>query len=144
MYMYTIKSTDRPNTLGDYVEKVQWGKTEDDTTIKERKQQYNTRPHIFNNKSNLEEGVITLEELRIVSNKCKNNKNPGADGIPLEFFKWLTDEALQPILELLNECWEADIMPGNLEVADVVTLYKTRKCRRPTQLWTNLTTTGHI
>ena len=103
--------------------KVQWGKKEEETTIKELKQQYNDIPNIFKNMSKLE-GMITLEELRIVLRRCKNNKSPGADGIPLEFFKWLTDEALQPILDLLNECWAAEVMPSNLELTDVITLYK--------------------
>ena len=40
------------------------------------------------------------------------------------FVKWLNDAALQPILDILNECWEADIMPSSLESVDVVTLYK--------------------
>ena len=51
-----------------------------------------------------------------------NNKSSGPDTIPIEFFKWLNDEALETIVEMLNQCWELEIMPDELELANVATL----------------------
>ena len=67
---------------------------------------------------------IDLDEIKRVLKKMKNNKSPGPDTIPIEFFKWLNDDALFFIAELLNQCWKNDILPTELEEANVVTLYK--------------------
>ena len=49
----------------------------------------------------------------------------------MEFFKWLTDDALEVILQVLNQCWEQEILPDDLEEANVVTLYKKGKVEDP-------------
>ena len=38
--------------------------------------------------------------------KAKNRKSPGTDGIPVEFYKWLTEQAREYVLDILNELWE--------------------------------------
>ena len=47
----------------------------------------------------------------------ENNRSPGPEGIPVEFLKLLDDEGLE-------SCWGNEIMPDNLELAELVTLYK--------------------
>ena len=57
-------------------------------------------------------------------NKLKNNKSPGPDGIPVEFFKRMNEENMTIVLDILNECWRNEIMPDEMELAELVTLYK--------------------
>lgn len=53
----------------------------------------------------------------------KNNKSPGPDGLPVEFFKHMNEESMI-VLEILNDCWINEIMPDEMELAELVTLYK--------------------
>ena len=65
-----------------------------------------------------------MEELDHVLKKGKNNKSPGGDGIPIEFFKWLTVEALEYIITILNQYWNNEITPNEMETTEVVTLFQ--------------------
>ena len=76
-------------------------------------------------------GKIMMDELIHVLKKFKNNKSPGPDGIPIEFFKILDARGLNIILDLLNDCWENNVMPDELELAEVVTLYKKGNVENP-------------
>ena len=68
-----------------------------------------------------------MKELIETVGHFKINKSPGPDGIPVELFKWLNADGLECILEILNECWENNVMPEHMEYANVVTLYKKGK-----------------
>ena len=73
---------------------------------------------------------VEIEELLIILKKMKNAKAPGPDGIPLEFFKWLRtgtsecNNVAQLVCDLINQCMDEEKMPEDLELAQVVTLYK--------------------
>ena len=79
---------------------------------------------IFDYMSDVETHAISLDELKFIMKRLKNNKSPGPNGIPTVFFKWLNDEALQEILSILNNCWSQETFPEDFECAEVVTLYK--------------------
>ena len=83
-----VKSNINADVIADYFEHKQWGSPEESAEANPWPNQV-----LFDMCSNIEVGNITLTELRDVLNRCKNNKSPGSDGIPVEFFKWLTDEA---------------------------------------------------
>ena len=51
-------------------------------------------------------------------------KKPGTDGIPVEFYKWLTEQTREGVLEILNDIWENEWFLETMEEANVVTLYK--------------------
>ena len=72
-----------------------------------------------------------VEEVKTALKKMKNNKSPGPDGLPIEFFKYLDDSGLAIILDILNECWEKEILPSELELAELVTLYKKGNVENP-------------
>ena len=74
---------------------------------------------------------FSIEELRMVIRKLKNNKSPGPDGIPTEFLKYLDEEGLEIVLDILNDCWRRGIMPSELELAELVTLYKKDNVESP-------------
>ena len=78
------------------------------------------------------------------SDKMHNGKSPGPDGIPIEFFKWLylidkennesneiANEIIEEIQKILNECWDRNIMPEELELVEVVTLYRKGNVQNP-------------
>ena len=54
-----------------------------------------------------------------------NGKNPGTAGIPGDFLKWLNiEDAIEVILDLINDIWELETIPTESEIARVVTIYK--------------------
>ena len=113
-------SKERPDCLADYFEK-HWGINHD------RNKKVTTMKLFFHYMSNINIGEITMKGLIETVKNFKNNKSPGPDGIPMEFFKFLDAEGLDCILDILNDCWENNIMPEHMELANVVTLYKKGK-----------------
>ena len=65
-----------------------------------------------------------MEDLNMAVKKAKNNKAPGPDGIPMEFFKWSKGELRNETLEIINQIWRNTWFLENMEEANVVTLYK--------------------
>ena len=118
------KSTDRPNISADHFERKQWFIDSNTTS------QTNSRK-LFDVCSDICVDNITIGEVKAIIKKCKNNKSPGPDGIPIEFFKWLSDNALELIVEILNHCWINNVLPDSLEQAEVVTLYKKGNVQDP-------------
>ena len=57
---------------------------------------------MFGEEANVNNYEFTIEELDRFLKTAKNNKSPGSDGIPIEFFKWLTDEALEELASPSN------------------------------------------
>ena len=94
-----ITSDQRPDVLADYFEKVQWA-------IDEGREKEVRKERITSEEAVTETGEITIEELKRTIKKFKNNKSPGPDGIPVEFYKWMDEESLELFLYLLNWIWE--------------------------------------
>ena len=91
-------SKERPDCLADYFDKKHWG-------IDNNRNKKVRTGLLFNHMSNIDTGKITMTELIHTVTNFKNNKSPGPDGIPVEFFKWLNAEGLEHILDFLNDCW---------------------------------------
>ena len=68
--------------------------------------------------------LIKMEELRQSIKKMENSKLPGPDGIPIEFFKQMDEECLGILLEIFNDRWIKEIIPGETELTELATLYK--------------------
>jgi len=117
------RSNERPEVLADHYEKKQWGIDED------RPREFKTAK-IFDYCSDIYCGDLEIEELFIILKKLKNAKAPGPDGIPLEFYKWLRTDTndcrivAQLVCDLINQCMREEKLPDELELAQVVTLYK--------------------
>ncbi len=75
---------------------------------------------------------FSIKELNATIQKRKNNKSPGPDDIPTEFFKMIDEETRFIVLDILNDCLNDcrrdEIMPCELELAELVTLYTQMKC----------------
>jgi len=63
-------------------------------------------------------------ELKNAVQRLKNNKAPGLDGIPGEFFKYLTDSNLQHLLGIFNHIFNGAQLPDNFIHAIVFPLFK--------------------
>ncbi len=51
------------------------------------------------------EGQITLDELKEVLKTTKNNKSPGTDGLPMEFYKLFFNDMWPFLLRSMNEAF---------------------------------------
>ena len=67
---------------------------------------------------------FTMDELLYVINKRKNNKQPGVDGIPYEFFKFATPPFLEKLLNILNKMFEKGKLPDCFKQSIIFPLYK--------------------
>ena len=88
------ESQERPHILADYFENEQRAidHNRDKDTSKDRVSVNNSCSGrtTIDHAPNISEDIITMEELRAVIKKLKNNKSPGPDGLPIEFFKLMT------------------------------------------------------
>ena len=112
------ESKERPHILADYFENEQWGinhEREKETSNEKRHHNASCSGRTsLPGPPDISEDKITMEELRAVIKKLKNNKSPGPDGIPVEFFKRMSEESLLIVLDILNDCWENEIMPDEM------------------------------
>ena len=49
----------------------------------------------------------------------------------MDIIKWFNEEAIHEILSIINACWTQEVMPEQLEPANVVTLYKKGNVQDP-------------
>ena len=69
------------------------------------------------------EGKITPDECAAVLENFQNNKSPGNDGIPVEFYKKFWSLISEPFTKCVNECFETGEMSRSQKQA-VITLKK--------------------
>lgn len=73
------------------------------------------------------EAPISQKEIKDVLKKTKNNKTPGPDGFPVEFYRHFC-HLLNPHLEnLFNEILNRGSMPKSWKEATIVTIPKQSK-----------------
>ena len=68
--------------------------------------------------------ALTLKEIKLIIKKFSMGKAPGPDNFTTDLLKDLDDEALEQLRELLNKWWTTGIIPDNVTIARVVSLYK--------------------
>ena len=88
--------------------------------------QFPTSP-IHSDSLTFDTSSFQMHELTAVIKKLKRRKAPGPDGIPLELFKELSEEFLEPILDLLNSWWNNTDIPPEALQARVVLIFKKRR-----------------
>ena len=69
---------------------------------------------------------FSVDEIRDVLKKLNNNRAPGPDGVPPEFWKVLgdNDDAVQQITEFVNLCWNLKAIPASWHNAQITCLHK--------------------
>ena len=107
----------RPEILADYFEHKQGAiyYSRDRDTAQIKAPPFMDKPFIKTEECSTEELNATIKNL-------ENNKSPGPDGLPSEFFKMIDEEARFIVLDILNDCWKNEITPSELELAELITL----------------------
>ena len=70
------------------------------------------------------EGEITYTECTAAIKKFSNNKSPGSDGLPIEFYKHFWPVIGQDYVEMINQCYEDQILSASQRTAVISTLFK--------------------
>ena len=68
--------------------------------------------------------IPTLSECRKAVSRMKNNKSPGQDGLPVEFYKVFWNDVKEIYYESLVESIESGIMPFSQRTAIISLIYK--------------------
>ena len=81
------------------------------------------------------EGNISLEECETILESFKENKSPGSDGIPIEFYKRCWDIIKKPFIECVNESFVSGEMSNTQKKAVITLTEKKGKDRRFIENW---------
>ncbi|MGL5599123.1 MAG: reverse transcriptase domain-containing protein, partial [Aeromonas sp.] len=79
---------------------------------------------------------LTVDDLTKALNSMQNNKSPGADGLPKEFYTMFWDELKDSMLAMFKESLHLQILPPSLREGVISLIYKKGdthdlKCWRP-------------
>jgi len=67
---------------------------------------------------------VTLEEIKPEILSLKNWKALGTDDIPAEFVKYVGEKLHEVIFKICQQIWGKEQMPGTLNEAIIIPLYK--------------------
>ena len=81
------------------------------------------------------EGKITSEECALLLECFQNNKTPGNDGIPIEFYKRFWPLISEPFIQCINECFEKGEMSLSQKQAVITLIEKKGKDRSFLDNW---------
>ena len=79
--------------------------------------------------------LLTSEEVFNALNEMQNNKTPGNDGLPREFFVCFFDLVKTDLLNCLNQCWETGELTYSQSQAIVTLVEKPNKDTRLLKSW---------
>ncbi|XP_076068366.1 uncharacterized protein LOC143040815 [Oratosquilla oratoria] len=68
----------------------------------------------------------TIAELYKAIDSLASGKAPGNDGIPPDLIKCCKNTLLQPLHDVLCQCWKEGAVPQDMRDAKIVTLYKNK------------------
>ena len=66
----------------------------------------------------------TLQEVTGVISNLKNNKSPGADGIPVALLKYGGSTLSTRLHQLIQELWQAEDVPQQWKDTRIISIYK--------------------
>ena len=81
------------------------------------------------------EGKILLNECELILETFQNNKAPGNDGIPVEFYKKLWPVISEPFIKCVNECFENKELSSSQKQAVITLIEKKGKDRTLLENW---------
>ena len=96
---------------------------------------YTTKRKLSKEEARNLDGMITISELGAVLKNMKNNKTPGIDGFPADFFKVFWKDFKIYIQRCLNESYRNKILPCSLRQAVICCLPKGNKARDSLKNW---------
>ena len=81
------------------------------------------------------EGRISTEDCRIIIETFQNNKSPGNDGLPIEFYKSCWDLISKPFIDCVNESFDKEEMSNSQRQAVITLTEKKGKDRTLIENW---------
>ena len=81
------------------------------------------------------EGKITAEECAFLLESFSNNKSPGNDGIPIEFYRRFWPLISEPFIHCTNECFEKGEISRSQKQAVITLIEKKGKDRSFLKNW---------
>ena len=81
------------------------------------------------------ENLLTLEELTFSLNNTKNNKSPGLDGYPIEFFKTFWDQLGPLLLRAANDNFIKNSLSPSQKQGLITCIPKGSKSRKLLKNW---------
>ena len=81
------------------------------------------------------EGEISLEEIKLILDSFQNNKSPGSDGIPIEFYKTFWNLINDSFLECTKESFKYGEMSCSQRKAVITLIEKQGKDRTLIENW---------
>ena len=92
-------------------------------------------PHLSDEQRQSCEGGITTEECEKIIETFQNNKSPGNDGIPIEFYKTCWNLICEPFINCVNESFEMEEMSTSQRQAVITLIEKKGKDRMLIENW---------
>lgn len=86
-----------------------------------------TLPKLQDEDRDLLDADISETEVLQAMNSLQNNKTPGPDGFPIEYYKTFSKKLLTPIVNMIKEALENKKLPDSLEIATLTLLPKPGK-----------------
>ena len=86
-------------------------------------------PKLTDEQRDLCEGKIYWEECKSILDSFQNNKTPGNDGIPIEFYKRCWPLIEEPFISCINECFEKGELACSQKQAVITLIEKKGKDR---------------
>ena len=119
-----VMSDEGNEIMTKYFEKIQWKLTYAEIL---------PSSHPIDERLNISEDAITLEEFTNSIHEMKKNKASGPDELPSEFWKVLVTNgfALHVLLKLLNTCLTQRYIPKSWQHASIVLIFKKGDCSLP-------------
>ena len=84
------------------------------------------------------EKEIFVEEITAILNSFENNKSPGNDGMPIEFYKSCWELISDPFMECVRECFNHGEMSGSQRKAITTLIEKQHKDRTLIENWRSI------
>ena len=115
----TVLSSERPETLADHLERIQW-KVRPVTELPEQRQP-------LRDPLPIKDGSFEHVELRKAINKLRSGKAYKQDDVPIECLKIFADtggKRFQWLLDFCNRCWEQKTVPSDWSLAMVSMIFK--------------------
>lgn len=110
----------------------------DEAALSQLLSKVNKKVNDFNGKLEVE---LSLDELTKAVNSMPNNKTPGSDGLPKEFYMTFWDELKVPLLEMYKESLGTGTLPSSLREGSITLLFK-KGDKKDIKNWRPLTLLG--
>jgi exonuclease III len=75
-------------------------------------------------KQDICEGSISQKECENAINSIKQNKSPGEDGLPIEFYRTFWKDIHTLLLEVYNECFDTEMLPLSMRKSIITLIHK--------------------